>query len=346
MKKLSKTIHFTPPTISKEKAQALMNEFGKKREAFFFMLDFELQKPIVLSIQQIRQYPIYWEINGLRSISFSPFLKNYQTLDPSKEAIKLAKFPINPATYHHAFQLVQSEINQGNSYLLNLTFPTPIELNLSLSEIYTRSQAKYKLLIYPNLVLFSPETFVQIKEGQIASFPMKGTIDATIPNAAEIILADKKEKAEHCTIVDLIRNDLNLVASKVRVDQFRYIDHLQTAQKSLLQVSSKISGTLPINYQDTIGDILMRLLPAGSVSGAPKKKTVEIIRNAEAQDRGYYTGIFGFFDGNNLDSGVMIRYIEKIGDQLVYRSGGGITTHSNWKSEYQELIDKVYVPIY
>jgi len=90
----------------------------------------------------------------------------------------------------------------------------------------------------------------------------------------------------------------------------------------------------------------MRLLPAGSVSGAPKKKTVEIIRNAEGQDRGYYTGIFGFFDGNNLDSGVMIRYIEKIGDQLVYRSGGGITTHSNWKSEYQELIDKVYVPIY
>ena len=343
---MTKTIHFTPPTVSKETAQALMNEFGKRREAFFFMLDFELQKPIVLSAQQMRQYPICWEINGLRSSSSFPFLKNEQTINPSRETINLAKFPISPVIYRPAFQLVQSEINRGNSYLLNLTFPTPITLNLSLAEIYKRSQAKYKLLVHPNLVLFSPETFVQIKDGQIASFPMKGTIDANIPNAAEIILADKKEKAEHCTIVDLIRNDLNLVASKVRVDQFRYIDHLKTAQKSLLQVSSKISGTLPSNYQDTIGDILMRLLPAGSVSGAPKKKTVEIIRSAEGQDRGYYTGIFGFFDGNNLDSGVMIRYIEKIGDQLVYRSGGGITTNSVCESEYQELLDKVYVPIY
>jgi len=343
---MTKTIHFTPPTVSKETAQALMNEFGKKREAFFFMLDFELQKPIVLSAPQMRQYPICWEINGLRSIPSFPFLKNEQTSTLPNASIDLVKSPIDPATYRKAFQLVQSEINQGNSYLLNLTFPTPIALNLSLAEIYKRSLAKYKLLVHPNLVLFSPETFVQIKDGQIASFPMKGTIDANIPNAAEIILADKKEKAEHCTIVDLIRNDLNLVASKVRVDQFRYIDHLQTAQKSLLQVSSKISGTLPSNYQDTIGDILMRLLPAGSVSGAPKKKTVEIIRSAEGQDRGYYTGIFGFFDGNNLDSGVMIRYIEKVGEQLVYRSGGGITTNSVCESEYQELLDKVYVPIY
>ena len=343
---MTKTIPFTPPTVSKETAQALMNEFGKRREAFFFMLDFELQKPIVLSAPQMRGHPICWEINGFRSIPSLPFLRKEQTSTLSNASIELVKSPIDPVIYRRAFDLVQSEINRGNSYLLNLTFPTPIALNLSLADIYKRSQAKYKLLVHPNLVLFSPETFVQIKDGQIASFPMKGTIDANIPNAAAIILADKKEKAEHCTIVDLIRNDLNLVANRVRVDKFRYIDHLQTAQKSLLLVSSKISGTLPANYQDTIGDILMRLLPAGSVSGAPKKKTVEIIRNAEGQDRGYYTGIFGYFDGNNLDSGVMIRYIEKVGNQLIYRSGGGITTNSNWESEYQELLDKVYVPIY
>jgi len=172
---------------------------------------------------------------------------------------------------------------------------------------------------------------------------MKGTIAADIPNAKAIILADKKEKAEHSTIVDLIRNDLNLVATKVKVERFRYVEKIRTRQKDLLQVSSEITGSLPTNYAEQIGDILMKLLPAGSISGAPKKKTVEIIQAAEGQERGYYTGVFGYFDGKNLDSGVMIRYIEKNANGLYYRSGGGITTFSDCEKEYQELLDKIYV---
>jgi len=338
---MSKAKFFQPPTLSKEVAQARMNELGQRRQPFFFMMDFELQRPIVLSAEVCKKYPIWWEMNGKKSTDFTPSWDHKRT-----EEIQLEKRPISQQKYQLAFEKVQAEINQGNSYLLNLTFPTAIQTNLSLAEIYVRSQAKYKLLIHPKLVVFSPEIFVQINNGTIASFPMKGTIDASLPNAAERILADPKEKAEHCTIVDLIRNDLNLVATNVRVEQFRYIDHLKTAQKELLQVSSKIAGDLPPNYQDSIGDIMMKLLPAGSVSGAPKKKTVEIIRAAEGQDRGYYTGVFGYFDGTNLDSGVMIRYIEQVGNQLVYRSGGGITTSSDCAKEYQELLDKVYVPIY
>jgi len=89
----------------------------------------------------------------------------------------------------------------------------------------------------------------------------------------------------------------------------------------------------------------MALLPAGSVSGAPKKKTLEIIAENETDPRGYYTGVFGIFDGENVDSAVMIRYIEKSGDKLWYRSGCGITNQSECASEYKEMIDKVYVPI-
>jgi para-aminobenzoate synthetase component I len=89
----------------------------------------------------------------------------------------------------------------------------------------------------------------------------------------------------------------------------------------------------------------VKLLPAGSVSGAPKPKTLEIIRNVEGGNRGYYTGVFGVFDGNTLDSGVMIRFIEQENGKLYYRSGGGITTQSVVSSEYQEVIDKVYVPL-
>ena len=91
--------------------------------------------------------------------------------------------------------------------------------------------------------------------------------------------------------------------------------------------------------------MLAKLLPAGSISGAPKVKTVEVIQQAEQGKRGYYTGVFGYFDGENLDSAVAIRYIEQINGQFWFRSGGGITAKSQLKEEYQELLEKVYVPI-
>ncbi len=77
----------------------------------------------------------------------------------------------------------------------------------------------------------------------------------------------------------------------------------------------------------------------------PKGKQLEIIAATEGRERGYYTGIFGVFDGHNLDSGVMIRYIEKNGAGYNYFSGGGITSFSDPFSEYKEMIDKIYVPI-
>jgi para-aminobenzoate synthetase component 1 len=108
-------------------------------------------------------------------------------------------------------------------------------------------------------------------------------------------------------------------------------------------VSSKIEGTLPNNYNEIIGDIIFDLLPAGSVSGAPKNKTKEIIARAEQVERGYYTGVAGYFDGTNLDSCVLIRYLQ---ENNIYRSGGGITAQSNVLNEYEEMINKVYVPTF
>jgi para-aminobenzoate synthetase component 1 len=94
-----------------------------------------------------------------------------------------------------------------------------------------------------------------------------------------------------------------------------------------------------------LGDILFALLPAGSICGAPKQKTLEIIEHAEGYDRGFYTGICGWFDGENLNSAVMIRFVEQQGDKLIFKSGGGITSRSELIKEYQELNQKVYVPI-
>lgn len=311
----------------------LMNEYGKESVPFLFIIDFEMEKPIVVKLCEAELLNIHFEIN-----------KSLAKPTELNEKITFEKFPIPFSVYKEAFEKVYNEIYSGNTYLINLTFPSKIRTNLTLHEIYLRSRAKYKLLYKNEFVVFSPETFVKINNGQISSYPMKGTIDASIPNAEEIILSDEKEIAEHNTIVDLIRNDLSMVSKNVRVENFRYIDKLITNEKTLLQVSSKIVGELENNYNERIGDIIFTMLPAGSISGAPKKKTIEIIRNVESQPRGYYTGIFGICNGKKLDSAVMIRFIENINGELIYRSGGGITYMSSPQSEYQELIDKVYVP--
>jgi para-aminobenzoate synthetase component 1 len=314
-----------------------MNDYGKHNLPFLFILDFELKAPIILPLAATADAGIFFQIKQLNNYSF-------QT--PFPHVVELTKQPLPLARYQQAFDTVQQSIRYGNSYLTNLTFPTPIQTNLSLRQLFEHSQAAYKLLLRDQFVVFSPESFVQIQNNQIASFPMKGTIDATLPNAKAQLLADQKERAEHFTIVDLIRNDLNQVARKVRVEQFQYIDHIQTSQGELLQASSKIVGDLPTDWTSQIGTIFGQLLPAGSICGAPKKRTVEIIQTAEGYERGYYTGVFGYYQDGKLDSGVMIRFIEREKNGLVFKSGGGITASSVAEKEYQELIDKIYVPIY
>lgn len=238
----------------------------------------------------------------------------------------------------------------GNSYLANLTCKVPVECNLSLHDIFLRSKGKYKLLLRGReernrrFVCFSPETFVKIKGGRVYSYPMKGTLDASLPQAEEVLMADAKEAAEHATIVDLIRNDLSRVAEDVRVDKYRYVDVLHTNKGDILQTSSEISGRLPRNYQAHVGDILAAQLPAGSITGAPKNKTVAIIEEAEGYDRGFYTGIMGVCDHGELNSAVMIRFVEQHGDALAFKAGGGITSKSDCRKEYDEVLQKIYLP--
>ena len=312
-----------------------MNQLGKEKSPFIFILDFELKNPVILKLGQIPN-DIYYKFNDI---------KNYTLFGTQSKPLHFLPKPMSFGQYTKAFDAAKKEILYGNSFLLNLTFPTSIETNYTLRELFNISHARYKLYYKDQFIVSSPEIFIKIINGKIFTFPMKGTIDASIPNAMSNILNDVKETAEHYTIVDLLRNDLSMVATNVKVNKFRYIDKLVTSTKTLLQVSSEIEGTLPIDFNENLGTIFAKLLPAGSISGAPKKKTVEIIKANEVDDRGYYTGVFGIFDGNNVDSGVMIRYIEKQDDKLIYRSGCGITYRSECTSEYQEMIDKVYIPL-
>jgi para-aminobenzoate synthetase component 1 len=313
-----------------------MNQLGKMKEPFVFLIDFELLEAKIFKTDNSTD--ILWQIPGKNNIE-----GNHQTGN------ELQKWKITAIPFHDykkGFEIVQKYIISGDTYLLNYTAPTLIETNLSLEEIFFKSKATYKIFLKNRFVCFSPESFVKIKDGIISSYPMKGTIDAAVKNAKEKILNDSKEIAEHNTIVDLIRNDLSMVAEDVRVEKFRFLQHVRTNSKNLWQVSSKITGRLPDNFNEQLGDIMFSMLPAGSVSGAPKQKTIQIIREAENYKRGFYTGIFGIFDGKNLDSCVLIRFLENDNGQLIYKSGGGITFMSNVKPEYEEMLKKVYVPVY
>ncbi|MEW6525993.1 MAG: aminodeoxychorismate synthase component I [Spirochaetota bacterium] len=317
-------------------AQALepMNYYGRHGTPFIFIIDYMAQTPFICPIKNIPD-----------SILFS--FDGYSSTSQKKgkpDILHFEKFPVMFDEYLYSFNCVQQHLIEGNTYLVNLTFPTKIYTNLSLYEIFMYSNAPYKLFFNDAFVVFSPEAFITITQGNIYTFPMKGTIDAHIPDAENILYNDQKEFAEHITVVDLLRNDLARVSYNVTVEKFRYPTKVRTHVKELIQTSSIIKGTLYPDYLHNIGDIFAALLPAGSITGAPKKKTVEIIEEAEIYTRGYYTGVFGYCDGENVYSAVIIRFIEN-NTSLTYKSGGGITVYSNPVQEYNEMVEKVYVPI-
>ncbi|WP_375600464.1 aminodeoxychorismate synthase component I [Kaistella antarctica] len=314
-----------------------MDELSEKKVPFFFMVDFLVEKVEVYTEDNLKE-------NGL-SIHFQNYTNTIERRAEPKN-VQLRAYLESKESYRKGYDEVQHHLQLGNSYLTNYTRKTEIEINLSLEEIYHLSKAKYKVLYQDQFVFFSPETFVEIINNEIFTHPMKGTIDAAKENAIEILKNDVKEKAEHYTVVDLLRNDLSMVADDVKVNEFQRIDFLKTNKKNLYAMSSEISGKLKPEFQRKIGSIMRQLLPAGSILGAPKSKTLEIILKAENYDRGFYTGVCGWFDGKNLDSCVMIRFIEKENEKLYFKSGGGITHLSNFADEYQEMKNKIYVPIH
>ena len=325
------TKDFPYTLLNKHQIAEQINRLAAARIPFLFIIDYKAEHGYVIKQNELDPQFVRFEIQSAK-----------------KQIDAIVDWSVNPISlqdYQPKFEFVVDQIHKGNSFLTNLTQPTEVQTNLSLLDLFQFGSAKYKLWLRNQFVVLSPESFVRIQGRTISSFPMKGTIDASIENAAEMILNNPKEKAEHATIVDLIRNDLSLVAENVDVKRYRYIEKLTTNRQDLLQVSSEISGQLPENFYSRLGDILFALLPAGSITGAPKPKTMEIIDQAEGYERGFYTGICGWFDGENLDSAVMIRFIEQKGEQLIFKSGGGITSQSDLNKEYIELIQKVYVPI-
>ena len=318
-----------------------INHLAGEGEPFLFAINYVSSDAYIRKLSEIAADECLYDFEGITNAQ-------------GKSSAIFAQSPkwkvdeVRMEDYKRRFDVVKSNILLGNSYLANLTCKVAVSCDLTFEEIFLRAKGKYKLLLKQSdrkqFVCFSPETFVRIKSGKIYSYPMKGTLDASLPHAEEVLMNDEKEAAEHATIVDLIRNDLSRVAEHVRVDRYRYIDVLHTNKGDILQTSSEISGTLPTYYQKRIGNILDAMLPAGSITGAPKDKTMEIIHEAEAYDRGYYTGIMGIYNKGELNSAVMIRFLEQDETGMYFKAGGGITSKSDCQKEYEEVLQKVYLP--
>lgn len=306
-----------------------LSKLASSGTPFLFYTNFDASKTEVFTLDQLQD----------EDIEFS-----FESQAYKRHTHFLVKYPLDFKTYEKDFNTIIEKIKSGETYLLNYTCSTPIQTKLSLKEIYACANAAFKLRVKDEFLCFSPERFIKIQNNTIFTYPMKGTIDASIDNASAKILANAKETAEHIMVVDLLRNDLSMVSKEVRVSKFRYIDKISAGEKELLQISSEIQGKLDKDWQSKLGEILQTLLPAGSITGTPKKRTTEIIKDTEKHKRAFFTGVFGYFDGKGFDSAVMIRFIDASEDTLVYKSGGGITLDSNAQEEYQEMLDKIYIP--
>jgi len=318
----------------KAKGFDLMNEWGAKKIPFVFFLNYEKTAFIIEKLNNLSGDKILF--------SFGDYKHHFKHA-PLKVNPYLRPQPIPFNQYQKKFEQVKQALQNGDSYLLNLTCQTPIACNLSLDDIYYSSKALFKARLKDKWVFFSPERFISIENNVLSTFPMKGTIDAAIPNAEQLILDDEKERCEHNTIVDLLRNDISMIGLNTKVEKYRFISEIQTTERKLLQVSSAITADIKTTWHAEIGTILDKLTPAGSICGAPKPKTCQLIKDIENYDRGYYTGIAGVYNGQTLHSCVNIRFIEQTEQGMVFKSGGGIHNLSSVEDEYREMNKKIYL---
>lgn len=187
----------------------------------------------------------------------------------------------------------------------------------------------------------SPESQLIIHNGRAVVHPIAGTFrrtgdEATDQQAAERLLEDAKENAEHVMLVDLARNDLSRVCDEVRVEHYREVQYFS----HVIHLVSEVSGKL--REQSNPFELLAKTYPAGTLSGAPKYRAMELIDEYEPTGRGYYGGTIGFMGFNgSCNHAIMIRTFLTRNNTLYYQAGAGVVAASQPESELQEVKNKL-----
>lgn len=258
---------------------------------------------------------------------------------------------IGRRAYGNAARKVFDYIAAGDCYQVNLTFPmtarlvsgTPLGLYGAFRRTGAVGHGAYvDLGVGPVVVSRSPELFFKVEGGRIVTRPMKGTRPRGKDAAEDAAIiadlrSDGKDRAENLMIVDLLRNDISRLArvGSVRVPALYAIETYGTVH----QMTSTVEGTL--SEPATLPGLIGALFPCGSVTGAPKIRSMEIIRELERQPRGVYCGAVGWMSpGGDADFSVAIRTLSVSGSDIVMNVGGGLTHGSTVQGEWEEALWK------
>jgi anthranilate synthase component 1 len=256
---------------------------------------------------------------------------------------------MSPEDFYGAAEKIKGHIFEGDVFqcVPSIRFKSPFagDLLQTYRVLRTTNPSAYMFYIsFQNMELAgaSPETLVSLKNGVARAYPLAGSCPRTA-DAAETdrliaeLLRDGKELAEHDMLVDLARNDLGKICEfgSVRVEEYRGVKKLS----HVCHIASKISGRIAKDY-DAL-DAIAAVLPAGTLSGAPKKRACEIIDAVENAKRGPYGGAVGYIDFNGgMDLCIGIRMAVLKDNQVYAQAGAGIVADSDPAKEYQECLRK------
>ena len=289
------------------------------------------------------EYLIYFTIH--EEVETLPFPEDY-------EAVELPanwKEEVEAPAYQEAIKTIHHHIRQGDTYQVNYTVQLSQELKSDPLAIYNRlvieQKAHYNAFIQHDdvsILSISPELFFEQDDRLLTTRPMKGTTRRGLTNQADLkeaawLEADPKNRAENMMIVDLLRNDMNRI-SEIGSEQVTRLCQVEQ-YSTVWQMTSTIESRLRPKVD--LVQAFQALFPCGSITGAPKISTMEIIQQTEVTPRGVYCGTIGILlpKGKRIFN-VAIRTLQIQGNQAIYGVGGGITWDSKWESEYQETKQK------
>ena len=347
---------FTKPikelkTKNLDQVEALLREVEAYQEKGFYAVGYVSyeaapafeKKFAVHPAPLMGEYLLYFTIH--EKVETLPFPEDYEAVDLPANW----KEEVEAPAYQEAIKTIHHHIRQGDTYQVNYTVQLSQELKSDPLAIYNRlvveQKAHYNAFIQHDdvsILSISPELFFEQDDRLLTTRPMKGTTRRGLTNQADLkeaswLEADPKNRAENMMIVDLLRNDMNRI-SEIGSEQVTHLCQVEQ-YSTVWQMTSTIESRL--RPEVDLVQAFQALFPCGSITGAPKISTMEIIQNTELAPRGVYCGTIGILlpKGKRIFN-VAIRTLQMQGTKAIYGVGGGITWDSKWEGEYQETKQK------
>ena len=292
------------------------------------------------------EYLLYFTVHETVQTEPIPLTYDPITLPKSWQELTSAE------EYKAAIEHIHHHIRQGDTYQVNYTVQLQQNLTADPFAIYNRlvveQNAHYNAFIQHDdvsIISISPELFFKKDGDKLTTRPMKGTTNRGLTSETDLgqarwLAQDQKNRSENMMIVDLLRNDMNRI-SKIGSEDVKSLCQVEQ-YSTVWQMTSTIETQLLTNR--SLCDVFQALFPCGSITGAPKIATMEIIKKVEKQPRGVYCGAIGILvpQGPSIFN-VAIRTLQMEETKAIYGVGGGITWDSNWESEYEETKQKAAV---